>query len=114
MILWVVSRRTSFTGAGSSGFSVAVMDSALPAAKAPVCRAVVIRAGGDLKSIVAGSYGSDVPGGRASQAARASARSQSRRQIRCHCCIPGGVRPLMPLLALSVQRQRPPSTPRRR
>ena len=31
------------------------MDSALPAAKAPVCRVMVTRAGGDLKSIVAGS-----------------------------------------------------------
>ena len=55
--------------AGSSGFNVAVMDSAAPAAKAPVCRAVVIRAGGDVKSMVAGLYGSgrarrsDVTGG---------------------------------------------------
>jgi len=55
MILRVASRRTSFTGAGSSGFSTAVMDSALPAAKAPVDRVVLTRAGGDLKSIVAGS-----------------------------------------------------------
>jgi len=91
--LWVVSRRTSFTRAGSSGFSAAVMDSALPAAKAPVCRAVMIRAGGDLKSIVAGSCGSDAAGGRASQAARASARSQSRRHVGRRCWMPEGVRP---------------------
>ena len=57
MILWVASRRTSFKGAGSSGLSAAVMDNALPAAKAPDDRAVVIRAGGDWKSIVAGSCG---------------------------------------------------------
>src|SRR3989442_2605027 len=86
MILWVVSRRTSFTEAGSSGFSVAVKDSASPAAKAPVCRVVVTRAGGDVNSKVAASYGSDVAGGRVSQAARASATSQSRpRQARRPC-----------------------------
>ena len=78
MILWVASRRTSFTGAESSGFSTAVMDNALPAAKAPDGRTVVIRAGGDLKSIVGGSCGSDAVGDRASHAARASARSQSQ------------------------------------
>jgi hypothetical protein len=73
-------------GDDTSGFSVAVMDSASPAAKAPVCRVVVTRAGGDLSSKVAASYGSDVAGDRVSQAARASARSQSRRrQARRRC-----------------------------
>ena len=102
IILCVTSRRTSFTGAGSSGFSVAVMDSAAPAAKAPVCRPpVVTRAGGDLKSIVAGSYGSGGPGGRASQATSASVRSPSRRQVRRCGWMPERVRPRMDLPSLA-------------
>src|SRR5690349_25087529 len=58
MILWVVSRRTSFTGDGSSGFTTASIDSAEPMAKGPVCRSLVTFAGGDLKSIFFTSYGS--------------------------------------------------------
>src|SRR6478672_3915735 len=56
MILWVVSRRTSFTGDGSSGFNAAPIDSAAPCAKAPVWRSEVMTALGGLKSILAASY----------------------------------------------------------
>ena len=51
MILCVVSRRISFTGAGSSGLIAASMLSALPAANGPVWRSFESTAGGDLKSI---------------------------------------------------------------
>src|SRR6476661_8401943 len=51
MILFVVSRRTSFTGAGSSGFITASIDSADSMANAPVWRPLGNFAGGDLKSI---------------------------------------------------------------
>ena len=51
MILCVVSRRTFFTGAGSSGLSVAPMLSEAPSAKAPLWRSFVSTAAGGLKSI---------------------------------------------------------------
>src|SRR6185436_16081370 len=57
---------TSFTSAGSRGFSVADTESAVPVAKAAVRRAAVTRAGDDLASIVAGSYGLDGAAGRPS------------------------------------------------
>jgi hypothetical protein len=58
MILWVVSRRTVFTGEGSSGLSSAVRLSDAPSANPPSARAplrgaaTVTFAGGDLKSIL--------------------------------------------------------------
>jgi hypothetical protein len=54
-ILWVVSSRISFRGAGSSGFSVAPVESALPAANGPLAPSVLTRAGFGLRSIFAGS-----------------------------------------------------------
>ena len=51
MILWVVSRRTVFTGAGSSGLSVAPKLSEAPSAKAPVWRSAETLAGVGLRSI---------------------------------------------------------------
>src|SRR2546429_9877881 len=51
MILCVVSRRTSFTGLGASGFSGASILSASPAANAPLCGSALSAAGPGLKSI---------------------------------------------------------------
>ena len=70
------------TGAGSSGFSVAVVDSALPAAKGPVPGVLVTRAGLGFRSIFAGSYGSETLGARTSQALRNTiSASQTSRVI---------------------------------
>ena len=52
MILCVVSSRTVFTGAGSSGLSSAPMLSELPSAKAPVWRTADTFAGVGFKSIL--------------------------------------------------------------
>jgi len=51
MTLCVVSRCTSFTGSGTSGFTIASMLSALPDANGPVWRVVLSLAGPGLKSI---------------------------------------------------------------
>src|SRR5947207_932730 len=75
MIVWTVSSRISLTGAGSSGFSVAVVDNALPAAKGPEPLVLVTRAGFGFRSILAGSYGSEPFGQRPSHAVRHTTRA---------------------------------------
>jgi hypothetical protein len=51
MILWLVSRRISFTGAGTNALTIASRLNASPLANGPVWRSFESTAGGVLKSI---------------------------------------------------------------
>src|SRR5689334_18620702 len=84
--LCVVSSCTILTGAGSSGFSTAPKLSAAPWANAPVCLPSLTLAGGDLKTMPAGSYRSATAAGAcawapgaASAAMAVAATSHARR-----------------------------------
>src|SRR6185369_2973840 len=82
MILCTVSRRTSFTGAGSSALNAAVIDRAPPAAKGPPPPlSLLTRAGFGFRSIFAGSYGSNVVGCRPSHATRHHARTNPYHRV---------------------------------